>query len=348
MNKIPLTGDGYLSVGDLIAYGPPYIWICGGRGIGKTFGGLEYVRYGTPTKFLLMRRTQQQIDLLRKSAFNPFKPVDALHDSLTAVKSDGKLALFYAGNVVDGNVEPVGPVLGYACALSTIHNVRGVDLSDVDLLIYDEFIPEAHERPIKAEYDALLNALETIGRNRELQGRPPLKMIAFSNSNKLGNPYFIGLGIMRQVDKMLKQRRPIWEDTDRGLMVCILPDSPISRKKADTALYRLAGDDSAFGRMSLGNEFVGDECSNPGTAPLAELRPVAAIGELCFYEHKHTKNLYCNDHKSGSPVYYAPDETNLKRARRDLWWIWEAYLDKEVFFLDAFCEIMFKKYFGWL
>ena len=45
-------------------------------------------------------------------------------------------------------------------ALSTVSNLRGFDMSDCTLLIYDEFIPEPHERPLKNEAAALFNAYE--------------------------------------------------------------------------------------------------------------------------------------------------------------------------------------------
>lgn len=347
MNEIPFTGDGYVDLPELIRQAPPFLWVCGGRGIGKTFGAFDDVRYLNPRKFLLMRRTQQQMDLVKKQMFNPFHPNDQFHEDLTAIKSEGKMALFYRGEMEGNQIKPVGSVLGYGAALSTIHNVRGVDLSDVVTWIYDEFVPERHERPIKCEWEAFLNAAETIGRNRELQGKPPLQFVGLTNSNSLGNPYFIGMGIMRQVDKMIRERRPIWEDKNRGIMVVILPDktSPISEAKKNTSLYRMAGWDSAFGRMSLGNEFVDDHCTNQGSRPLRELRPLAFVGEIAFYEHKHTREIFCNDHRSGTAASYQPSDYDLTRARRDLWYLVEAYLSREIYFLDVFCEVMFKKYF---
>lgn len=345
MQKIPLTREGYVDVGELLSHAPPFLWLCGGRGTGKTFGALADVRYNNPRKFLLLRRTQQQIDLIRKPAFNPFKAVDAVYKGSTAVVTEGKVAIFYEGELIDGEIKPTGSPIGYAAALSTIHNVRGVDLADVEVIIYDEFIPEPHERPIKEEYTALLNALETIGRNRELQGREPLRLVALSNSNMLGNPYFVGMGVIRVVDKMIKDRRELWTDAKRGLMIGLLWGSPVSEAKAGTALYKLAGG-SAFASMSLGNEFVGDVCTRQGTAPLQELRPLARVGELVFYEHKSTREVYVLDHVSGSPPYYAPDDTGLRRARRDLWEFWTLYLDNQLYFQDVLCEILFKKYFA--
>ena len=344
MNKIPFNSAGYLDVRGLLPHILPFTWIWGGRGIGKTFGFLADVRVTDPRRFLILRRTQKQIDLLKKQTFNPFKAVDSYYQIQTVSKSDGELCIFYNG-VEDGDkLIPSGSPLGYAVALSTVHNVRGFDLSDVDIIIYDEYIPEPHERPIRDEYLAFLNAMETIGRNRELQGKSPVQFIGLSNANSLGNPYFVGMQVIRVVDKMLKTRREVWTDENRGLMLLNICRSPISTAKAETSLYRLAGK-GEFEEMSLGNEFSQDVCSRPGSIPLAECKPLVRVGEIMLYEHKRSRDLYCCDHVSGNPDRYNTDETSLKRFRRDYgWYLADVYLANEIVFQDILCEILFKKY----
>lgn len=344
INRVPFTGTGYLNVGELLPHVLPYTWMWGGRGIGKTFGFLQNVRVTEPRRFLLLRRTQKQIDLLRKQMFNPFKAIDNFHGIETVCRKDGEMGVFYNGVKEGDEVKPSGSPLGYAVALSTVHNIRGFDLSDVEIIIYDEFCPEPHERPIKDEFLAFLNAMETIGRNRELQGKPPLQFIGLSNSNSLGNPYFLGLQVIRTVDKMLKTRREIWADEERGLMLINIINSPISHAKAETSLYKLAGA-GEFEEMSLGNEFAQDVCSRPGCIPLPECKPLVSVGEITFYEQKRTKVLYCCDHLSGSPERYQTDETSLKRFRRDWgYWLEQEYLDNNIVFQDILCEILYKKY----
>lgn len=346
ISKVPYAGTGYLDAGRLMPHVPPFVWIWGGRGIGKTFGFLKYVRLDCPRKFLIMRRTQKQIDLLRKPMFNPFKPIDEMFDCITVCRKDGDSGVFYNG-VDDGEkIIPNGPPIGYAVALSAIHNVRGIDLSDVDIVIYDEYCPEIHERPIRGEYLAYLNAMETIGRNRELQGKAPLQFVGLSNSNTLGNPYFIGLGVIRTVDKMLKAGREIWCDEKRGLMLINITASPISDAKSKTSLYKLAGS-GEFSEMSLGNRFAQDECTNQGSIPLIELKPLVHVGELCIYTHKSKRNVYyCTDKVSGSPETYFADDTSLRRFRRDWSVLWNAFLDNSIVFVDVLAEILFKIYIG--
>lgn len=344
INKVPFTGAGYLNVGELLPNVLPYTWIWGGRGTGKTFGFLQDVRVTNPRRFVLMRRTQKQIDMLQNQLFNPFKPVDEYHGLTTICKKNKEVGVFYNGEQRGDDVLPYGEPLGYAVALSAIHNIRGFDLSDAEIIIFDEFCPEVHERPIKNEYLAFLNAMETIGRNRELQGRPPIQFIGLSNSNSLGNPYFVGLQIIRVVDRMLKKKTEIWANESRGLMLVNITASPISAAKANTSLYKLAGA-GEFAEMSLGNQFAQDICSRPGTVPLPECRPLVSVGELTFYEHKTKRVIYCCDHLSGNPERYETDETSLKRFKRDYgWYLYDEYLANNIIFQDILCEILFKHY----
>lgn len=341
INRVPFNGAGYLEVRDLVPHLLPFTWIWGGRGTGKTYGFLEYVRYIKPQRFLLLRRTQKQVDLLAK--FNPFLPIDGNNNSLTVCKKDGDIAVFYSGQMDGDKVQPAGIPLGYAVALSTIHNIRGVNL-DVSWVIYDEFIPEQHEKPIKDEYLAFLNAMETIGRNRELHGQAPLQFVGLTNANTIGNPYFLGMQVIRTVDRMLQRRQEIWYDTQRGIMLINILRSPVSQAKADTALYKLSGE-GEFSDMALGNDFAQDHCSRQGSVPLAECDPVVTVGEITIYEHKkHFDVLYCCDHRSGNPEVIQADDTGLKRFRRDYWWMRDCYLDGDFIFKDVMCEVLLKRY----
>lgn len=335
---------GYIKAGDLIPRLPPYTWMWGGRGIGKTYGVLEFVRYTKPTKFLLLRRLQTQIDLLKKALHNPFNPIDKNNGQHTAIRADKYGATFYNGAVnSDGTIEPEGAPVGVAYALATFHNIRGLDLSDIDIVIFDEFIPEPHERPIKNEFAAWENVMETVGRNRELEGRPPVQFIGLSNANELANPYFFGLGVIRVVDNMIKKGREVWTDQQRGLALINIRQSPISAQKQNTALYKCVGAGD-FAAMSLGNEFAAATCSRQGTIPLQELRPCAHVGELCIYRHKARPLWYVSDHVSGKPLVYRADEMGLAKFRREWAAVRDAAIMGSIIYQDVLCEIILKKY----
>ena len=70
------TKDGYIDMASLYNEDPNvFKFLIGARAIGKTFGAVKYwtdkVR-GTGNKFVLMRRTQTQVDLIKTPELNPF------------------------------------------------------------------------------------------------------------------------------------------------------------------------------------------------------------------------------------------------------------------------------------
>ena len=334
---------GYLEVGEMFPHLPTYSWFTGGRGIGKTFGFLDYVRYKCPMTFLLLRRTKTQFDLLKKEQFNPFRPIDALEGQYTTVTAKKDTAEFYAGEPgEDGKIVPRGLPVGYALALSTMHNVRGIDLSNVDIVIYDEFIPEPHERPIPHEYMAWLNAMETIGRNRELQGRPPLRFVGLSNANRIDNPYYMGMGVARPVAQLMQEGREVWRDRSRDLAIIHISHSPISDAKASTSLYRMAGA-GEFAQMALDNQFVGVWCSNQASPPMVELVPLCQVGEVYLYRYKSGLGYHASAKRAGSPKIYNAAE-GLPMFRRDYMWLYPNIMQGRVSYDDSITEILLKKY----
>ena len=338
------TADGWLNVPAVRSFmlknGLPVLLCVGGRATGKTYGALQDARARALTgpKFAYMRRTQTQADLVRKDELSPFKRIDLDHNFYTrAAVITKQVSGFYDGDE--------GPLLGYCLALSTISNTRGMDFSDVTDLIYDEFIPEAHERPITGEADALLNCYETINRNRELQGRPPLLMQCYANANNLANPIFAGLGLVDIARKASAEGREMWTIPERGILLLFLDNSPISKAKADTALYRMTAG-SSFAAMSLGNQFKDANDNTLGSAPLRELSPIVAVGEICIYRHKGSRRWYVNRHISGAPKTFDSGEVELQRFRSSHIWLWRAYLSKKVLFDTYSTELLFRQYFG--
>ena len=182
--------NGYLDVAKILSYKIPFTWVVGGRASGKTFGALKTL-YETNTRFMLMRRTQAQVDLINKPEFNPYKAVNAYIGSDVTVKPISK----YNSKMIEYDGEN-DRLIGYTCALSTIANMRGFDASDIDVLLYDEFVPEKHERALKYEGSAFANAYESLGRNREVQGRPPLQVLGLANAFNIANPIFLEFGLV--------------------------------------------------------------------------------------------------------------------------------------------------------
>lgn len=341
------TPEGWVDAPAIMAGALTFNIIVGGRGTGKTFGFLQQLRLDNPRPFLLMRRTQVQADLISNPRFSPLLALDRVRGCHTLTKKINKYigGIYEAEVNKDGTMEAYGPPLGYTAALSSIHNVRGYS-ADVDDIIFDEFNPEKGERQtISDEFNSFRNAYETLNRNRELEGRDPIRVWMLSNSNTLGNPYFIGLRIVEQVDKMIRKGQEVWKDPERGLMVVNLAASPISEKKAATALYRLTGPDEFTG-MALGNEFSQEARSRTGSIPLRELIPLVQIGELQIYRHKGGRQLYGSLHRSGAPEVFSTDDAGIARFRAKYGWLWEYYMEDQIIWQTYLPELLFRKFFG--
>lgn len=332
--------NGYVNMREICASGYPFVFCVGGRATGKTYTTLK-VTIEDGLQYIYMRRTQAQCDLISIDDFSPIKP---LNNDLGWNIHTNSISKYNAGFYrCDQGDHPTGAPIGYTAALSTFSNIRGFDASNVERIIYDEFIPEPHERPLKAEAEALLNCYETCSRNREAKGRDPLQLVCLANSNNLANPIFLGLDLVTPVDRMQRQGREIWTDDKRGIMVVSLLLSPISAKKRDTAVYRMAGD-NAFTRMSLSNSFADRDEVEPRRRPLSELTPIVSVGELCFYRHKSDGRYYASAKRSGNPPHFPADRAGLPKFMRQYPVIMSAYLEGVLDFESFNCYALFTNY----
>lgn len=330
--------NGYINIRGILAENLPFNFVVGGRATGKTYTSLK-TTIEDDIKFMFMRRTQAQADLINKPEFSPFKSINRDNHWDISTKPISKYNSGFYNSADSENDTPIG----YTCALSTVSNIRGFDAQEVTLLIYDEFIPERHERPIKNEGAAFLNAYETINRNRELSGKAPLQVLCLANANDLSNPIFLELGLVKKAEKMQRKGQEISIDRERGIGIFMLNESPISSQKRNTALYR-ATRDSEFERMSLNNDFNSDY-SSVVVRPLIEYRPVVAVGEICIYSHKNSNKLYVSTHCTGTPPRYSSGENDLSRFRKAYFWIWTEYMQNNVEFEEILCEILLTKYY---
>lgn len=329
--------NGYVNVRGILEEGYPFNFLIGGRGTGKTYTTLKVAREDRK-KFMLMRRTQSQADLISKPEFSVFKPLNMdLGWNIQVHRISKYNSAFYE---LDGELENE---IGYTCALSTISNMRGFDASDIELLIYDEFIPEKHERLLKNEADALFNAYETMNRNREIKGIAPIQMVCLANANDITNPVFESLNLIRIADKMQKGNSDRWTDDKRGLQLIMLHRSPISKKKSNTVLYNLT-EGSEFASMALDNDFNVDR-QHVRPRPLSEYTPVCTVGELCIYRHKSENRLYCSTHLSG--VFnrkFSLSDTDRLHYQRIFRTHWDMYIGSKIDFEDVLSEKLFIKY----
>ena len=141
MKKQKLYLDsGYLNFDYLVNLPVDFIYVVGGRATGKTYGALAWLKEHN-ILYTYMRRTQTQLDMVTNPFFSPYKPINEDYgcniQPLPIAK--GCCALYDC----DEDGKPVtGEPLGFTCALSTVANLRGFNLEEVKITIFDEFIGE--------------------------------------------------------------------------------------------------------------------------------------------------------------------------------------------------------------
>lgn len=337
--------NGYVNIPEVLKHEATFIFIYGGRGTGKTYGALKEMIEGKH-HFIYMRRLAAQTDIVKKESMQPYKTLnDDMGWSIQPFPINKYISAFYESDInEDGKVIPVGEQHGLLTSLSTFSNLRGVDGHDIDIMILDEFIPELNERPIKGEADALFNAYETINRNRELKGEDPVKLLCLANSNRIDNPLFMELKLVRKAEKIRQEGKEYLYDPKRKMLLIDLYKSQISEAKSDTALYQLTKG-TEFYEMAIRNSFINEERGRIETRPIKEYRPVVSIGEITIYKHKSRREYYVTTFRSGSPDSYTTGEKDRERFRKKYLFLWQCYMRREIVFEEYMSEILFDKYF---
>lgn len=337
--------NGYLNIEWIIQRGMAFNFILGGRGTGKTYGALcNMLDYHH--KFIFMRRTQTQIESIAVDELSPFKKINNDRNIFISSKSINKnvSGFYHMSKTEDNEYVASGSPIGYSMALSTISNLRGFDASDCDMLIFDEFIPERHERLIKREAEAFANAYETINRNRELSGEKPLQVLALTNANDMACPLFIEWKLVTVVERMKKKGLEFLIMPERSIGIYLLDNSKISEAKAETALYK-ATSGTNYAEMSLDNDFKDNDLSNVVSKNLKNYDPFVEVGELCIYRHKSKYEYYVCSHSSGHPEQYGATENERIRFKQKYLYLWSSYIDSRVYFEEYIHKALFENYF---
>lgn len=325
--------SGYLDMKSIIESEYPFIFVPAARGTGKTYGSLKY-HIENENRILLIRRTKQEAELQARSNTTSYKTV---FDDLDLDYKCLPCGQAGYGTVISGDHD-----VAYVASLKTFASVRGLDFSDIDYIVYDEFIAEPHVPKIKNEGMALANLYETVNRNRELQGRKPVQLLCLANSVNMANDTFIYFGLIEEAEAMLKTDTEV---SVVGNKLLIIPQhSPISERKAETALYKAVNDE--YAQMAIHNQFILNDFTYVQRRKLSEYVCLYQVGDLFVYKHKSNNEFYVTFSKAQVKQKYTSGYADLTRFRRDKFRYAGFYMDGMIRFENYRAVALWEKYFA--
>lgn len=333
---------GYVNFNEIWDLNKGFMLLVGGWGTGKTYGALKKV-LETGKKFIYMRRLETALEISSDEDGNPFKRLNRdLNRNIQPIIKKNLVKYYNCTKDENGKNTPDGEAIGIGAALSTFSKMRGVDFSDVEYIIYDEFILMNGERVIKDEFSAFLRFYETVNRNRELNGEPAVKCFMLGNPNTMGNAYFLGWDLVRKWQTMEKSKQNVYRDTQSEITLIRLNDSPISkRKKEETILYKT--DDEYMYENGIIASFA-QSVQNIKSLNLRECYPIVGVGQIGIYGLRNKQGFYVSKKGIVEP-YYMRREDDLRNFREMYGMIKLSYYRKKIIFENYDCELRFKEYF---
>lgn len=325
----------YFSITSLYKYRMAFNFVVGGRGTGKTYGALKDMLENN-RKFIFMRRSQTQLKQVCEEkefemedetkvrvSLSPFKSIErdtGMHVEIEKISKD--LYAFFHNN----------KHIGYGCAMNTLSNIRGFDASDIDYLIFDEFIPLPGEMCKKDEGRMLMDAYETINRNREFNGGQPLQMFCLANANDIDCPIMLDLELTEAVEKMINKGKRFRIDGKRGYTFSLLENNEFEEAKRNTVLYRFTKG-LKYNAMAFENKFAYDDFTNVRSLNIKEYVPMWSIGDYYIYMHKSRAEYYISVCPMKVKESYADsDHGHLQFAQNHGREMYGAYMENRLFF----------------
>lgn len=230
------TNLDYYSFDKVYSYNATFMFICGARGLGKTYGAKKRVIQN------FIRRGEQFIYLRRfKTELNSFQTfvADLLHEFPDhEFRINGKKLFISPVSEKEKGKQREWKLAGYAVALSNAQTQKSVAYPLVTTIIFDEFIIEKGAlRYLPDEAKAFNDFYSTVDRWKD-----KTRVLFLANAISIMNPYFIEYQIMPEGEHPAE----IMRKAD-GFIVAHFPDS---------ASFKSGVLQTAFGRFIAGTDYA--------------------------------------------------------------------------------------------
>lgn len=230
----------YFDTQKVLNYNRCFNFIEGGRNQGKTFSSTKAALKKCINKgkqFALIRRYEVDLKLTTQFFLNDMHQVFPDHD-LQFIK--GK---FYIDGVL----------AGHQFAVSQMLKLKSIPLPDLQLCIFDEYLPEDGKyitgKNGVPEPEILLNFFQTVARGYNQPIRNDIQFVFLSNNVSHDNPYFKYFNIakhMKDDTKMVKGEFWLYYKVQDKGIASLLKDTAFGRFIKDTPYGRYAIDNESY------------------------------------------------------------------------------------------------------
>lgn len=328
------------------------------RGVGKTYGFLRdaYLKYHK--KFIYMKRTIDDVLTIcsgdEMMDINPYKPINRDCNTRIKPKLLNKKGVGYFADYTESSETP--EFVGYICAMNGLKVLRGMDLSDADYMVLDEFVPTSGDISVRhAEGSQLLDCYMTFNRRREDIGLPPIKMLLFSNCDDIVCPISDTMELIDPVAEMVAEGRSESYDPDRLLFIHHVTDKevPISEAQKKGMFSVMKG--TAWADKSFSGSFSNNDFTQIVKKSIQHSRCIMKCtykkSDIYIYENADSGKLYACDipHQCRTKYDFNREADRIRFLHYDNMMMRQAIMNDEISFqkytmYDLF--INFVKKFG--
>ena len=332
----------YYDVSDDLAKGCWLNMIVGGRNTGKTYSTLKYAA-SHGMLFAFIKRTNDDVETLCRSSstggtvfdFSPFNALNrdmgwSIHPKLISKGIGG----FWAFNE---NGEPEGLPIGYILSMNNLRDIKGFEFHKlIDIIIFDEFIPQPWERVNRKEGQQVMDLYKTLERDRTHKGLPVLPMVMLANAVRLSNPIFNFFEVTDDFAQMQATKQEYYYPADRQILLHLLKASDDFLEKERSSPVYAAMKNTDWGSMAYGNSFGYDDLSSVGRISLKGCRPVVGIQyrSTTFYVYMKDGEYQITKRRNDKCKVYNLNRENEQKAffRDHIFDLREACIDDKVVF----------------
>ena len=291
-----------------------------------------------------MRLTQTEIEQSAVKVGNPYKAINRDCGYDIRFESAGKKQyeiLDYQQIATDeesAKDEQQAVSMGVGVSLSALGSLRGVDFGDVTEIYFDEFIPAENvvrTPAIKNAGRLFLNAYETINRNRELLGSPPVRCYFTANAFSLDSDILNKFQCVDVIQYMQNKGQKRYTDRERSVYIELCDAPEVSAAKMQTALYKAIKADDEFLTMAVKNEFSDYVLTLLRSPAIIEYRPIMAYKNIVIYSHKSNGTLYAAKRKDTVPPGNAFDEKSRGIFIKAFYFEYKTALQMRQIFFDS-------------